>query len=166
MNNPAPKKESAKKPTTPRKPRTVRGSQYTETEIAAQETEVMDRLMIGQSWRNISAGMGLPPSVARDRLTSALNKRIAMQVDEYRIIIGEQLDYLYSRLTNAINNGDTKAILTALQVLDRKAKLYGLDAPIKHEVTVESETDREIKALLGDIQRASGAARADLQPIE
>lgn len=74
---------------------------------------------------------------------------IAPEVEEFRQTQDEQLDMLWNKLQARIEKGDTFAIDAALKILDRRAKLWGLDKPIKHDVTLveTTETDRKLAEL-------------------
>ncbi len=160
---------STANPTAPAKPpRRRRSPATTKTpaQITAEENQVLDLAIMGASIRGIATQTSLNESTVRDRLQSALDRQQSLLTEQYRTITMEQLDYVFRRAMPGVTNGDTKAMSIALQVIDRRAKILGLDAPIKHEHTVESETDREIKALMDQIQAGSGDARKALQPIE
>lgn len=56
-------------------------------------------------------------------------------VREYRIIVNQRLDYWLSKLAKGIKRGDRDAILTAIRIEERRAKLLGLDKPTKIDIT-------------------------------
>ena len=74
-------------------------------------------------------------------------------VEEYRVLQRTRLDELMATyLPNALA-GDHKSAEFVMKVLDRQAKLEGLDAPTKHEVLTLDAIDAEIRkleAILGE----------------
>lgn len=68
------------------------------------------------------------------------------EVAEIRQLETNRLDQWLSRLQTKINNGDTKAIGTALAIQERRAKLLGLDAPL--EVKVQTQVREQISEFL------------------
>lgn len=165
--DPTPARTSrAKKPATPAPRRRRPAGSKTPTQITAEENEVLDLTIMGFSIRAVGLQMSLPEATVKQRLQSALDRQQSLLAEEYRTITMEQLDYVLSRAMPGVTAGEPKAMSIALQVIDRRAKILGLDAPQRHEHTVQSETDREIKSLLDQIQAGSGDARKALQPIE
>jgi len=68
-------------------------------------------------------------------------------VDEYRTIQRQQMDDLMATyLPNALA-GDLKSAELVMKILDRRAKLEGIDAPAKHEVITIDYIDSEIRRL-------------------
>lgn len=66
-------------------------------------------------------------------------KADAAAVIRLRSIENKRLDYFLEQLEEAVDNGESAAIKTALAITDRRAKLNGLDAPrkIEHSGKVE-----------------------------
>lgn len=77
-------------------------------------------------------------SGAAKALSAALQKTIQEPADELRTLESQRLDALLHSLWNNALSGDTRAIDTCLRVMDRRAKLLGLDAPSKLEHTGEN----------------------------
>ena len=59
----------------------------------------------------------------------------AAEVSVYRQEMNERLEALLEAAWDNATMGDPKAIETVLKVLDRQAKLNGLDAPVKSELS-------------------------------
>jgi hypothetical protein len=81
-----------------------------------------------------------------DECLKKLNEECSHTTEQYRRQQLERLDEYLFRLQPAINAGDVKAIGTAIQIIDRKCKLLGLDAPI--QLMVQQQAEREIEAEL------------------
>jgi hypothetical protein len=61
----------------------------------------------------------------------ALDRHAAAEVPQFRKLQWMRLEDMWSRLQPAISKGDGAAIDRGLRVLEREARLYGLDMPIK-----------------------------------
>lgn len=75
----------------------------------------------------------------------------------------QRLDRLQAGVWTAAASGDTKAVDTALRIIDRRCKLLGLDAPQRHEVVSMDAVDAAIRALNAELGRTETgeAARAE-----
>jgi len=124
-----------------------------------EENEALDMKLRGMTDRAIAAQLGVTHTTVQNRIRAALLRTNAYRADEYRTFMETQLDEMYESLRDKIIEGDTKAIDSALRILDRKAKLYGADAPAQLEVTMESEADKEIKALMNIMKNDAQVAR-------
>lgn len=87
--------------------------------------------------------------------------------DDLRTLEAERLDHLWRiAMTEAITNRDMRAIDTALRIMDRRAKLFGLDkADERMAQAIEANAEAtmaQARVLFTIIQAAM--ARADLTP--
>jgi hypothetical protein len=99
-----------------------------------------------------------PQAVSVD-ITRALEqttKALQVDADQLRAIELERLDRLQAGVWTRAINGDDKAVLSALRIMQRRARLLGLDAPVKVKTEVTSELDREIEDL---VTRLAGSRR-------
>ena len=69
------------------------------------------------------------PSGAYAAIQSALRKTLQGPADELRKMEGERLDAMQVRLWPRAIKGDLWAIDRVLKIMDRRARLFGLDAP-------------------------------------
>lgn len=101
---------------------------------------------------------------------NAALKRITQEpAEELRALDIERLDSYLLSLNKRIKDGDTFAINTALSILARRAKLLGLDMPIKQELSGEvfiadkkdiSKVPTEVlKATIAEVERNLGIPR-------
>lgn len=81
----------------------------------------------------------------------AMDRTIQHPADELRRLEIERLDYMLDCLGPAIAAGRGYAIEKALMIQDRRARLLGLDAPTKHQVTVSDTLTSEIEALAAEL---------------
>lgn len=138
-------------------------SGMTEVDRIAQEDRALDLKRLGLSDRQIATELGVNHATVQNRLTAALSRSVSLKADEYRTLVTLRLENLWGNLQAGIAQGDSRAVTAALGVLDRLAKIHGLDAPIQHEVVMESEADREIKTLLAQIATQSSLTRTALE---
>lgn len=137
----------------------------TEIERMMEEDAVLDLKVQGKTTRQIATELGVSVGTVVTRMKAALARSVDMKAGELRTVMDEQLDGMLDKLQPFIDAGDTKAINAALGILDRKAKLHGLDAPAQVDVTVETEGDREIRGLLEQMRTASTAAKTHLEAL-
>ncbi|TSD98881.1 hypothetical protein FOV72_03760 [Gordonia rubripertincta] len=69
-------------------------------------------------------------SGARKAVTRLLDRREAEGVAELRAVEGDRLDALQAAAWDAAVSGDLDAIKTVLSVIDRRCRLFGLNAPM------------------------------------
>ncbi len=80
--------------------------------------------------------------------------------DELREIEADRLDRLQRFTWPLAAQGDLRAIETILRIMARRARLLGLDSPIKQEVTTfegGSDIDREVQRLVSLLEPNSGS---------
>ncbi len=68
-----------------------------------------------------------------------LRNEIADSVDDVVELEVQRLDAIFDKLWPKVENGDEKAVNAALRVMERRAKLLGLDAPTKQDITSEGK---------------------------
>lgn len=106
---------------------------------ALREQECLRLRLDGLSHREIAAELGIAPSTAYKRVHHALedvNARNAEEAENLRTLEMLRLDELQNALWERAVDGDDKAIGRILTIMERRAKLLGLDAPARREVEV------------------------------
>jgi transcriptional regulator with XRE-family HTH domain len=100
----------------------------------------------GLSLRAIGKILGLNHQTVANRLELANRAIVLPGVEEYRKIEDERLDMMWKALIPRIEIGETRAIEQGIRLLERRAKLHGLDRPAEMNVTVHEidERDREL----------------------
>jgi len=129
-----------------------KGPDPSAVERRAQALELRKR---GMSYRQIGQELGVSRNTAHKYVTAELDELRAetrASAEQLRDLELERLDQYLARLQPKIDDGDEKAIATALRVQERRAKLTGLDAPQRTEVTIggESAIDRLREVVGGD----------------
>jgi DNA-binding CsgD family transcriptional regulator len=131
---------------------------------AKLEEECLRLRLDGLTHREIAAELGIAPSTAYKRVRHALedvNARNAGEAENLRTLEMLRLDELQNALWEKAIDGDDKALGRVLAIMERRAKLLGLDAPTRREVQV-SPADLRLRreALVKQIRmecRAEGA---------
>ena len=104
-------------------------------EQALIDTEALKYRSRGYTYQQIADTMGCSKPTAFARVKRALAAIPAEAVDEYRRLEGERLDNLLAIATHqAMTKKSLFAIDRCLAIMDRRAKLLGLDAPVRTEV--------------------------------
>lgn len=84
--------------------------------------------LAGMTYRDIAKELGRTELTCRKLVKSALAKATAESVDEYRQIEAERLDVLLVAIwKQAVVEKDLAAIDRVLKIMERRAKLFGLD---------------------------------------
>lgn len=129
----------------------------------------------GASWSDIARVLDYSsPQRARGAVEAALAEMAESEEDrdQLRYVMSRRLDrILYSLMKRATNPGDQDHIVyarTALSVIDRQAKLHGLDAP--NQIIVHNASDKEVKAYVDKVvtlmKQATDEAEADIVDAE
>jgi hypothetical protein len=134
--------------------------------VTAERRRAAVQLRIsGKSWQEIADLLGYSSKGAactdvRRALESAV-KKLSIPLEAHRQLELDRLDAMQNALWADVLDGDTKAIDTSLKLMDRRAKLLGLDAPQRHELTLEA-----IDAALADVEQQLAAARSEVEEAE
>lgn len=90
---------------------------------------------------------------AHSAVQRALRNHIAEGVDHLRALEAARLDALLAAVWPAATEGDVAAVRAALAISERRARLFGLDAPARAQLSVErvdvrSMSDDELQRLV------------------
>ena len=105
---------------------------------AVRQQRALDMRMLGFSYRAIAKDCGVTEGTSYSDVQSAIasldviKKDKAERIRELELI---RLDHMTQRLAADVNRGDTKAITTEVRIMERRAKLCGLDEPTKAELS-------------------------------
>jgi hypothetical protein len=92
----------------------------------------LDLRIAGASYRQIGAQLGVSERAAyydvQDEL-GRLDAVIKEKAERMRELEAQRLDQLTVALAPTLRTGDPRAIATAVRLMERRAKLFGLDAP-------------------------------------
>jgi transcriptional regulator with XRE-family HTH domain len=136
---------------TPPSPRS--GQNKDREEQAALRAQAFDMRLAGHTQQAIAERLGRDRSTISRWLQVEINNLIIPRVEELRRVETERMDSYLRALEEGIVKGDVKAINAALRVSERRARLLGLDAPVKIESTVITleMIDREMARLNAEL---------------
>jgi hypothetical protein len=104
---------------------------------------VLKLKLAGYTPEEIGVKLRLTPTTVRGDI-AAIMATVGTEspaVAELRIEQGMRLEYLWKALHTATEAGDVKGISVAMKVLERQAKLFGLDADQKSQIQVSPTGD-------------------------
>lgn len=137
---------------------------------AERRAKAVAMRLAGVDYETIAQRLGYASrGAAYTDIDRALQARLAEQHQGAHVLRQQELarlDRLQAAAWTAAASGDLKAIETVLKVIDRRCKLLGLDAPVRHEVVTLDAIDAEIARLTaelagtGEAGEAAGAAPA------
>ncbi|MER5838597.1 hypothetical protein ACIQYW_18545 [Rhodococcus erythropolis] len=121
----------------------------------------------GKTWAEVAEAWGYQDKSTACRAVRRVLERVEGETaDDYREVIAARYEALWAKSWEAINAAEAKGqlvgksqlVASARGVLDSLAKLQGLQASTKSEVTVVTRTaiDSEIEALFGKAGISSG----------
>lgn len=134
-------------------------------ETIEKERKVLELRRAGLTFDVIAQEVGYAaPSGAYHAFTNALRRTLnAAGSEELRELEADRLDRLQRFAWTSAAQGNLKAIETILRIMNRRARLLGLDQPLKisQEVTVwngDGDLDREIQELIQRLAGVDGGA--------
>lgn len=125
----------------------------TRPETDQKRQQIVELRRSGLSWREIGNVIGLDPKGVRQHYLTAISTALQdAGAEELRAEEGDRLDRLQRAAWAKALAGDLPAIHTVLRIMERRAKLFGLDAPVKVAATVEhldvASIDQEVARLV------------------
>jgi hypothetical protein len=103
----------------------------------------------GYSYEQIAEHFETTPASARGLVKAAMSNAIQEPAQEVIDLEIARLDQLYGAAAAAVAGGDTDAITKCLAIMQRRAKLKGLDAPEKKELTGKGGGPIELAGFAG-----------------
>ena len=103
-----------------------------------RERQSLDLRLTGLTYREIGEELKITEQGAYKAVIRALEKikdKIEEKAEEVVIIEIQRLDKLFLIAFKKAERGDLSAIDRCLRIMERRAKLLGLDTPSKHELT-------------------------------
>jgi outer membrane PBP1 activator LpoA protein len=122
-------------------------------QAAVRRKEAVDYRLTGSTYREIAANLDVTPTRARQLVAeamAALQKDTSESAEELRRLELDRLDAMQAAVWGEVEAASLKAINTVLRIMERRAKLAGLDAPVRtvntHDVTDLSDlSDQELE---------------------
>lgn len=136
----------------------------------ARETRAVELRLTGATFETIALQLGYANrSGAKKAVERGLRQEYEAATESreaLRQTMHARLERLLVGSWKAAAAGDRNAVQNVIALLDRIAKLHGLDAPAQHKLTVSSELDAEIEQLITELaSRESGGNVVEL-PVQ
>lgn len=112
-----------------------RNSNSKEYDRAERKRNALELRLAGASYRDIAQALGISPATAMQDCKEALADIPMQQADEMRTVELSRLDRLQRAVWPKAVKGDLQAVDRAIKIIDRRAKLFGLDAPQQVQIT-------------------------------
>lgn len=124
--------------------------------------------LAGLDFQTIATRLGYASrGAAHTDITRALEANVAEMHRNADVLRQEELDRLnrlQAGVWPAAAAGDPKAVQSVLGIIDRRCKLLGLDAPIRHEVVTLDAIDNAIQQLTAELGRDQARETAPATP--
>ena len=139
-------------------------------DAATRRAAVVAERLAGRSETDIAQRLGLPLLTVRRILAQALaeaNARHAADADALRAVELERLDRLWLALWDRALAGELAAVDRLLRIVDRRARLLGLDVRNVQLVVDESATRRLVEVIVRHVKdpQALAAIREELRRL-
>jgi hypothetical protein len=125
-----------------------------EVETVQKMAEALDYRLQSYSFAEIGEAMGVSTTRAYELVDMALKQTIHETADKVRQMELRRLDKMTPKMMEFAVQGDPKAVDSVIKIMDRRAKLLGLDGPSKHEHTGKDGGPIETK-VNGDSARSA-----------
>ena len=106
-----------------------------EYDRAERKRNALELRLAGASYRDIAQALEVSPATALQDCKEALADIPAQQADEMRTVELSRLDRLQRAVWPRAVKGDLQAVDRAIKIIDRRAKVFGLDAPQQVQIT-------------------------------
>jgi len=106
--------------------------------MLVRRPEALQLRIAGATYREIGARLGVSPQTAYTDIQASLaelNAEKTKQAEQYRELELERLDRASLALWPKVIAGSERAVMAWAKLSERRAKLLGLDAPAKTEIT-------------------------------
>lgn len=113
-------------------------SRHSQRRIEAVETQAkaLEYRKLGLSYSQIAQKLELnSPQTAWNAVESALKRTLQDDADAVRKLEAERLDAMFLPVYSNAMRGDLQALSACLNIMTRRARLLGLDAPERKELT-------------------------------
>lgn len=116
---------------------------------AQRRARAVELAVQGLSFAAIGEQLDCDASTAWRAVTGALREHVPENVEELRRLEGARLDALQVALWPQAMAGDAAAVRAVVRICERRARLFGLDAPLQVEVV-----DDRVEEQLGELRAA------------
>jgi len=133
---------------------------------AERQARALELRKAGATFQQIADQLGYANrAAARNAVMRALQSIIGEPAQELRQLELERLDAMMLGLWPRARKGDEAAVDRVLKIMERRAKLLGLDTPARTDVTVHQvdATDTALAELLREAKAKKAAEEARLR---
>ena len=109
----------------------------------ARRVEALSLRLAGLSYETIGDRLGISEEGARDLVNRTLERAESKVVDQERALENARLDRAQAAIWTKVIEGDLKAVDTYLRISQRRAKMNGLDAPTKIDLSLNVRQEME-----------------------
>jgi AcrR family transcriptional regulator len=127
--------------------------QKNQAEKADLSRRCYDLRLQGFTVRQVAEKLGCSPATVSRHCRAEAEAVVKPLAAEFRQYQDEQLDAMYQAMLPKAAAGSPRHAEMAIRILERRAKLLGLDAPVQvqQDVTVQNETDRKLAELTREL---------------
>jgi hypothetical protein len=127
--------------------------------LVEKETTIIELRTEGYVWREIAVMVDMSIAGVSKAYKRALTRHPHATIDEHRELELGRLDVLQRTYWQPAVNGNQRAAEFVLRVIDKRAKLLGLEAPLKVQAEVVtydgSDLDREVERVARIIEAST-----------
>jgi hypothetical protein len=133
-------------------------------DVLAKEAEVVKLRRGGLTWDLIAERVGYAfPSAAHAAYQRAAQRIVAEDIQAIRELETERLDLAQSAIWGKVLQGDNPSISNLLRIMERRAKLLGLDQPTRIQAEVVTYDPDSVRAELARFIALTGNGVAALE---
>jgi hypothetical protein len=140
-------------------------TKYKDLNEAERQLQALDLRRRGYSYRKIAAELECGLTTAfRDctRHLEDVREKCREKAEQINDLDLERLDEALMAIWDKVEQGDCKSIETMLKIMERRAKMLGLDSPDRHEVKTGVATPEEAAQLVRQLFGANAAKPDDV----
>ena len=109
----------------------------TKMEAERQRYKMLELRLKGKTYRQIGEKLGCTAQNVHKEIQQAFKERPIENIEEVRQLELDRLDRMIEPLEDNVNRGDVRHVEAMLKLMDRRAKLLGLNAPERLEIAGE-----------------------------
>lgn len=125
---------------------------------AHQQAAAMRMRIDGFTYEEISTKLGISePRMVMETISRGIKRTLLDSVEQYRNIELLRLESIHRLVWKRIKMGRLDQVPNVLRIMERRAKLLGLDAPERHDILLQEverladETGLDKKKILGQV---------------
>lgn len=139
-----------------------------QAEVIEKAKQAVTLRIAGASFREIGEALGHDPTYARTLVLKALAMVPVETIETVRQMESDRLDRLQRAHWTQALQGDAKASNLVLTIMQRRARLLGLDAPVQVEqqvTIIDGSIDAEVARLTEEMGLAAEAPAPETQDV-